>query len=229
MKKNEKIIALLGSTRGEKTVTESIINYMIGKVKDKNVSIEKYRAYQIFNDEKRLDIFINSLRTSDLLIICSPVYVHSLPYPLIVVMEKLAGRLNREFWANKQMLSIIHNGYPQAIQRKASMEICENFAGEVGLEWLGGIGFGGSPIIDGRALEEVGSFTKWMRKALDELILTTLDGIPVSERAYKYADKHFPSIPLWILKILMNLKLKQQARKEGVNIYQQPYLDDVSN
>jgi hypothetical protein len=139
-------------------------------------------------------------------------------------MEQLSQKTGQDFWKDKKMAAVIHSGYPQDIQRKASFAICENFAEEMGMEWLSGIGFGGSPIIDGKPLEEVGRFTKWMRKALEEMAASLEKGEQVSEEAEKYAQKHFPSIPLWILKIMLNLKVRMDARKNGVKFDQQPYL-----
>ncbi len=225
--KQKKVIALLGCTRAGKTTTESIVDYMIKNIENNDIQIDKYRADQIYNVDSKLAGFIEVLSECDMLLVCSPVYVHSLPYPLLCIMEQLAKELDKNFWDNKKMIAIIHNGYPQPIQRKTCFEICENFADQMGIKWLGGIGFGGSPIIDGRPLEKVGSYTKWMRRSLDELCSSSIvQGKEVTAKAEKLADKHFPSfIPLWILKVLMNMRMKQQAKEAGVDIYDKPYLN----
>jgi len=219
-----KIIALLASTRGKKTATESMYNYLVDKFNKDNITIKMYRAHHIYKDANKRELLLNELKDSDFLLICSPVYVHSLPYPLIVLMEYLAGETKPSFWLDKKMMAIIHSGYPKDIQRKASLAICKNFAVELGIKWQGGIGFGGTPIIDGRPLEESGGFTKWMRKALDEMGHSIIAGEELSSKSYDFAQKHFPSIPLWILKIMMNLRSKSQAKKNGVDLYAIPYL-----
>jgi multimeric flavodoxin WrbA len=218
------VTALTGSTRGVKTASESIIDYLDARLGE-GVQIKKYRAHQIFQDEVQKESFIKYLEKSDLILICSPVYVHSLPYPLVSLMEQLSRETDKDFWQNKKMMAVIHNGYPEDIQRKPSFEICRNFAEEMGMEWLGGIGFGGSPIIDGKPLEELGWFTKWMRRALDEMSNSIKTGEEISEKTRKFASKHFPSIPLWILKPLMNLRIKSMARKKGIDLFAQPYLN----
>lgn len=237
MRNSRKVTALLGSTRGENTVTESIVDYIIKETEKlqkeqltekKKIIINKYRVYQLFKDIDRINNLVQEIKESDLLIICSPVYVHTLPYPVTDIMEQLSNKTNEEFWQGKQMLAIIHNGYPQPIQRQASLEICENFAEQLGIEYLGGLGFGGSPIIAGRSLEEVGRFTKWMRASFDEVCKSSIiDGSEITDTAKNYADKHFPSfIPLWVLKTFMNMIIKKQARDKGIDIYSQPYLED---
>ncbi len=222
----KKVIALTGSTRGLKTASDSMINYLAEKLEGENINLKKFRAYQVFKEEKQIESILGELEDSELILICSPVYVHSLPYPLISLMEQMAEKTGREFWKGKKMVAIIHNGYPEDIQRKAAITICENFAHEMGMEWLGGIGFGGSPIIDGRPLEEVGGFTKWMRKALDDISKSIKTGKGISEEARRCEKKHFPSIPLWILKIMLNLRLKSNARKNEIDLYARPYVKD---
>ena len=224
MTKIKNITVLTGSTRGRKTASESMVNYLAAKLENECISLKMYRAYQIFQIEDEVQLLIKHLKTSDMLLICSPVYVDSLPYPLINLMEQLSKVISDEFWQNKKMMVIIHSGYPKDIQRKASLAICKNFADEMGMQWLGGIGFGGSPIIDGKPLEDVGRFTKWMRMSLDEMSKSILAGSKISDKANRYAAKHFPSIPLWILKVMLNLKAKSMAKKNGVNLYDQPYL-----
>ncbi len=218
------ITALTGSTRGTKTASESMINYLSKRIEEEGITLTKYRVYQVYNDDNKKKAFFKDIKTSDLLIICSPVYVHSLPYPLISLMEELSIKTDKDFWQNKKMMVIIHSGYPKDIQRKASFAICKNFAEAMGIKWLGGVGFGGSPIIDGRPLEEVGGFTKWMRKAFDNMVVSIKTGSEISEEARMYAGKHFPAIPLWFLKTFMNMRVKSMVKKSGVNLYEQPYL-----
>jgi len=227
MLKLKKVTALLGSTRGNKTVTESIADYLKKEFRNYNVNLIKFRAHQIFQDEKEVSNFIKELKDSDVFLIVSPVYVHSLPYPVINLMEKLEVFTNKKFWKDKFTTAVIHNGYPQDIQRKSSKEICYNFSNKMGSDWLGTLGFGGSPLIAGKPLEEVGWFTKNMRKSLDEFSKNIINQNKISSKAYKYEKKHFPPIPLYILKFLMNILTKKEAKKKGIDLYAQPHKKNI--
>jgi len=221
--KIKKVTALLGSTRGQNTVTESIADYLKQEFKNYETNLIKYRAHQIFQDDKAINAFIEDLKDSEIFVIVSPVYVHSLPYPVIRVMERLEGLTNKKFWKEKFMAAVIHNGYPKEIQRKSSKEICHNFSKEIGSYWLGAIGFGGSPLIDGKPLEDVGWFTKNMRKSLDEFCKDIFNQNKLSSSTKKYEKKHFPPIPLFILKFMMNILNKKQAKEKGIDLYAKPY------
>ncbi|MEJ6951582.1 NAD(P)H-dependent oxidoreductase [Natronospora cellulosivora (SeqCode)] len=223
---SKKVLTLLGSTRGRKTASESIVNYLFEKKEFKQMELSKYLAHEIFKKKEKLDEFLLAAKNADTIIISSPVYVHSLPYPLTVVLESMADKENKDCWQGKNFFAIIHCGYPEEIQRKASLDICKNFANQTAMNWMGGIGFAGTPIIDGRPLEEVGMFTKWMRKALDELCISIIQGTEISQKAYKLAKKDRPPIPVRILKTLMNIMIKKAAKKNKVDFYAQPYIDN---
>ncbi len=223
MLKEKKVTALLGSTRGSKTVTESIADYLRQNFKNAEINLIQYRAHQIFQNEKEISNLIEDLKDSEVFLIVSPVYVHSLPYPIVYLMERIENLTNKKFWGNKFMAAVIHNGYPKDIQRKSSKEICYNFSKKMGCNWLGAIGFGGSPLIAGKPLEEVGWFTKNMRKSLDEFSKNIINKSKISSKAKKYERKHFPSIPLHILKFIMNILNKKKAKENGINLYAQPY------
>lgn len=63
--KVKKVTALLGSTRGSKTVTESIADYLMKGFKNYEVNLIKYRGHQIFQDEKEVSNFIKDLGNSE--------------------------------------------------------------------------------------------------------------------------------------------------------------------
>ena len=88
----QKIIAVTGSTRGKNTASEEIVNYIFSELDKKNWIMQKYRAHEIFNKKKKLDNFIKSVNDADCLFFSTPIYVHSLPYPLT---DSLNGRNGR--------------------------------------------------------------------------------------------------------------------------------------
>lgn len=230
---SKKISALIASTRGKKTASESIVNYLHQKITEKKESkdlepsfafqLKKFRVHEIFNKKQKLTEFLKETKESDTIIISTPVYVHSLPYPLTFILEKMLEE-SRECWQGKELTAIIHCGYPESIQRKASIQICKDFADESGMKWLGALDFGGSPIIDGRQLEEVGYFTKWIRRSLDCLSENLIRGEEISEEAYKLAKKNRLPIPGWVMKIMMNMMVKKNIKKQGLDINVKPYL-----
>lgn len=101
-------------------------------------------------------------------------------------MERIDDLTHKEFWSDKFMSAVIHNGYPKDIQRKSSKDICYNFSKKMGSNWLGALGFGGSPLIDGKPLEEVGWFTKNMRKSLDEFSKNKYTFWHITELAFRF-------------------------------------------
>ncbi len=68
--------------------------------------MKKYRVHQIFQDEEKKQALIKDIAGSELVFICSPVYVHSLPYPLVSLMEYFSEETGKGFWKNKKMMVV---------------------------------------------------------------------------------------------------------------------------
>ncbi|MEC9488331.1 MAG: hypothetical protein UMV23_02465 [Halanaerobium sp.] len=221
--KKKQVVCLIGSTRGSKTTSESIVDYLQKQLANGNIQLKKFRVCQVFALEEEMNQFIAVLAGSDMLLLSSPLYVDSLPYPVLGVMEELSRKIRRESWSGKEMMAIIHSGYPEPIQRKACLDICRCFAEEMGLKWLGGIGFGGTSIIGGQPLEEMGRFSKWLRKALEEMAPAIIEGEPIPARARETSHKNFLPLPKPLLKVLLNAVMRRTAKKKGIDIYARPY------
>lgn len=213
-----KITAIIGSNRSAKTTSDAIVNYLVQKDLTGQTVWKIYRAREIFQTGDKLLNFMEDIKDSDYFLVSTPVYVHSLPYPLISVMEQMAHFTECH---RKKMLAVIHCGYPEDVQRKVSFDICESFAGEAGMHWIGGVGYGASPLINGTPLMDAGIFTKWMRRSLDMVWESLSSGNEITAEITKTARKHFPPIPIRILKTLMNMKMKYDYRK--TNLYVKPY------
>lgn len=227
---SRKIIALTGSTRGKKTASESMVNYLFDIIGDRDfLKVEKYRAHEIFNNSNKLDQFRREITKADILLISSPIYVHSLPYPLTVIMEEMARGMGDTLY-NKELLTIIHSSYPGEIQRKAGYEICERFAEEMGMKWLGAIGFAGTALLEGRPIDELGRSAKWMKKALNEVGNSMIEGTEISEKARRMAGNFFSiPLPLRAIKIFLNFRVKFKMHKNNLDLYAQPIIDNSEN
>jgi hypothetical protein len=217
----KKIVFLLGSPRGTSTCTEAIADYLIAQLE--GYEAEKWRAHEIFKDADRTASFIDAVRSAERLVLCSPVFVHSLPWPFQELLTAIADAPDQGGLADTKVMAVIHSGYIEPIQRQTCFEICANFCCETGMVYQGGIGFGASPLIGAKPLEETGWLMKWPRRALQEMTLCINTGREVSARAKKLVRKHFALFPRRLLIMMMNMKVKGDARKAGIDYAAQPY------
>ena len=220
----KRVVFLLGSPRGVKTGSESIADYLGARLP--GFEVQKWRAHQIFRDGARVAEFMKSLQDAHLLVLCSPVYVHSLPWPFQEVLTALADSPARDALSGLTVMAVIHSGYLEEIQRQTCFEMCQHFCSETGMIYQGGIGFGASPLIDGRPLESTGRLMRWVRRALDEMATCITDDRELSDRATRLIRRHFALIPKWLMIPMMKLKVEGDAKKSGVDYRAQPYATD---
>lgn len=217
-----------GSTRPGKTTSDSIARFMISQFEPMGVAGHRYQVSELIRHPETFDTVVQILRDTDLLIMVIPLNVDSLSYPTILLMERLAALKDTGLFNGKKMAGIVHSGYPEHTQRQPSIDICHCFSEEMGMEWLGGIGFGGTSLIGGRDLQTVGFLTKGMRKTLSEMVFDLAGGQPLSAKTIKMSKKSVLPIPTTILCWMINRMVSKQMKEKGITeeaAFAQPFSD----
>ena len=83
--------------------------------------------------------------SADLFVLSFPLYIDSLPAPVIRAFELIAARragAPAEAGGQQAMVVVAQCGFPHAEHNAVALEICEHFAGEAGFEWAGGLALG---------------------------------------------------------------------------------------
>lgn len=219
-----RVVALVGSNRGEKSTSASMVNYLAGKLEAQATQVDMFFSRFLCSYQETFGSFLKEVKESDFFIVSAPVYVDLLPAPLIQVLEEIRGRVGRNGLKGKKMLAIIHSGYPEPQQRKPGLEMCRLFAREMGMEWCGGLSFGGTSPINGEPLEKMGGMAKGIRTALDHTAenLTNREADEFKELVLE--DKSTIPIPSWMVKLMMNAMTRNNARKTGIkDLKARPY------
>lgn len=152
---------------------------------------------------------------ADLIVLSFPLYVDSLPSYVIRGLEMLAGwHQGRDTNTTKEFAAICNSGFPEASQNQTALSICELFAGQMGLRWLGGLPLGGGGALGGNTPQESGGM---MRNVVDALKLAAsalASGECIPDQAVELISK--PFIPASLYRIVGGRSFKQQAEKNGV-------------
>lgn len=217
-------VALVGSNRGEKSTSASMVKYLAGQLEDRGTYVHMFLAGSLCGQQETFGSFLQEIRESDLFIVSTPVYVDLLPAPLIQVLEEIRERVGRNGLEGKKMLVIIHSGYPEPQQRKPSLEMCRLFAREMGMEWWGGLSFGGTSPINGEPLEKMGGMTRGIRTALDHVSEKLTNREAGEFKGLVLEDKSTIPLPIWMVKLVMNAMTGNNARKAGIkDLKARPY------
>ena len=228
MTSNKRVLLLIGSPKGEKSTSASLGNYLISKFEEFGMISEKLFIHRLVNREEKLQELSQIIENVDLIILTFPLYVDSLPAPVIKAMESIKeNRINLENTKSQNFIAIANSGFPEASQNQTALKICKIFSQECGFVWKGGIALGGGGAINGVALIEKGGMVRNVIKGLDIVAQALNDNSEIPQEAVDLLAKKF--IPHTIYRIFGNLGWKLQARRYGVRkkIKQRPYSNHI--
>ncbi|HDL85840.1 MAG TPA: hypothetical protein ENH11_05905 [Candidatus Acetothermia bacterium] len=216
-----RVLLLVGSPKAPgKSVSEALGAYVIEKMEARRWSSETiFIRMSLQSDEGRAAL-VEAVKTADLIILSFPLYVDSLPAPVIRAMELIA---EARFDKGTHFVAIANCGFPEAQHNKVAMSICQRFAHASGLEWAGGLALGMGGALSGQRLEEQGGMVRNIIKALDLAVDAFAENKPVPDEAIRLMAK--PIIPGWMYTTMGNIGWRRQANCYGVRkkIRDRPY------
>jgi hypothetical protein len=133
------------------------------------MTTEKAFIHRLVNREQKIRELFEIIDNADLIILSFPLYVDSLPAPVIKAMELIKEERDKIGRKNtKSFIAICNNGFPEASQNMVALEICRIFSKECGFAWKGGISIGGGAVvINGKPIEKRGGRARHIINGLD--------------------------------------------------------------
>ncbi|MFX1490323.1 MAG: hypothetical protein ACFFBI_14325 [Promethearchaeota archaeon] len=222
---NEKVLLLIGSPKGEKSTSASLGNYLISKLEEFGMTSEIGFIYRLVNREEKIKNLFKIVGNADLIILSFPLYVDSLPAPVIKAMELIKEERDTiRSEKSQKFIAICNNGFPEASQNSTALQICRVFSKDCGFVWKGGISIGGGGAISGVPLQEKGGMVRNVIRGLDIAASALKDGKEIPQEALELLSKKF--IPFSIYRFFGNFGWKFRARNYGVKqkLKNKPYL-----
>ena len=207
------VFILTGSTRGGRTTSQSVGEYLAERLTERGVQSEAMRVRDALKSEQGIADMLAAIERADVFVLVFPLFISNLPAMAIRALEIIAERRG-ESGARKPFIAICQGGYPEARQSEAALAVCQQFAREAGFEWAGGLAFGGGAVIGGQPLESMGAMTKYPRQALDMTAEAIARGQPVSAEAVETAAKLL--FPTWLIPPLLNAVMLLRLCQHGV-------------
>ncbi|MFW9970068.1 MAG: NAD(P)H-dependent oxidoreductase [Candidatus Odinarchaeota archaeon] len=224
MSTDKNALLLVGSPRVEKSTSASLGNYLISKLEEFGMKSEKGFIHRLVNREEKIQSLFEMIDRADLIILTFPLYVDSLPAPVIKAMELIKGERERsESEESKSFIAISNNGFPEGHQNMTALHICKIFAEDCGFIWKGGLALGQGGSIGGIPLLERGGMVRNVVKGLNITAQALRDGKQVPQEAIDLFSKRF--IPNFFYNAIVNLGWRLQKRKYGTKkkIKAKPY------
>lgn len=225
MNKDDNILLLIGSPKSSSSTSESLGNYLILRLEEFGLSVEKDYIYKRIRKEEGQKELLSKVNNADLIILAFPLYIDCLPAGVIKTLELIAN--HRKSLNNPKKIGfvvLINCGFPEAEQNNTAVEICKIFAREVGFEWKGALALGMGGAIGGRPLEERGGMVRNVKKGYFIAAKALAEGRDIPEEAIELVAKRF--MPITLYSKMGNLGWNRQAKKFGARkkIKAKPYL-----
>lgn len=212
MSEERKVLLLVGSGRPRST-SESLGSYLIGQLQGRGFRSETLWLYRVLKSAENTCQLLAAVAACDLLVLSTPLFVDSLPAPVIQALETMAQhRLENPPRKLQRMVAIVNSGFPEAHQNQTALAICRQFALETGFEWAGGLPLGGGAAIDGRPLPQAG-MARHARQALELTAVALANGEATPKQAVDLISK--PMFPVWLYMLFGTLGWRRKARKYG--------------
>lgn len=206
---NKNVLILNGSPKTNNSTSGSLAKFIENELKRKGVKTKTRRVSTCTAGERGIVELMEYIRKANLIFLISPLYIDSLPYNVIEMLELIkihigADTCNR----NKTFLALSHSGL-DATKNDVSVRIYERFAKELNFNFGGAFALGTSSIINGNPLHFMNRMTKNLRKALEMVSDSIFTGDSIPPKVQALLSKPFLPAPLFLNKILLNATMKR--------------------
>ena len=221
-------LLLVGSPKTRKSTSNSLGGYLMDQLGERSIQTETVYLHPALRSPEKTQDLLDAVEAADLVALSFPLYVDSLPAPVIEALERIAARRRGGDQSRRQLFAAITNcGFPEANHCNTALAICEAFAREAGFRWAGGLAFGGGGMVNGQPLAETGGKTIVMRKSLELVAEELAQGQAIPKTVQGVLGKQV--FPAWAYRLMGGVGWYFAARGYGAirKLKSQPYLEKV--
>jgi len=223
MNTSKKVLLLVGSPKARST-SASLGNHLFGLLQQRGLSTCTLHLTSALRAADGTRALLSATDDADIIVLAFPLYVDSLPSPLVRALELLAEhRRGMESPPRQRLLAISNCGFPEARHNDTALAQCRIFCRDAGIEWIGGLGLGGGGMIGGLPLAKRGRAVRNVLASLALAARALATDTPLPEEAVSLMAR--PLIPVWLYLLIGHSGWKRQARKYGAlkKIDDRPY------
>jgi multimeric flavodoxin WrbA len=216
-------LLLVGSPRTRASTSHSLGSYLLEQLSAQSIQAETIYLHTVLRSPEKTTALLEAVDTADLVVLAFPLYVDSLPAPVIEALERIAAH-RAEHATRKRFAAIANCGFPEAHHNRTAVAICATFARQAGFEWAGSLSLGaGEGMVHGTPLNEMDGRAIPLKRALDLAATALARGQAIPQAAQDILDK--PFIPAWLYRLAGVYGWRQQAKRWNAEkaLKRQPY------
>ena len=221
-------LLLVGSPKTRKSTSNSLGGYLFEQLSTQSIQTETIYPHTVLRSPEKMQALLDAVDAADLVTLAFPLYVDSLPAPVIEALERIAKHRQAGDPSQRQLFAAITNcGFPEVRHCNPALAICETFAHQAGFAWAGSLALGGGGMVNGMPLAEAGGKTILIRKALELAAAALAQGQAIPQTAREILEK--PVIPDWAYRLMGDLGWLLQAKRYGALklLNRKPYLTEM--
>jgi multimeric flavodoxin WrbA len=221
----ERALLLVGSPRTKKSNSAALGGYLLEQLQVRTIATETIYLHTLGRSPERRQALHDAVAAADLVLLAFPLYIDTLPAPVIAALEAIAAQRRKQVPVKPQRFAAIANcGFPEAQHTAAALAVCAEFAEQSGFTWAGGLALGGGEgKVQGKPLAAMGGRTIWIRKALELAADELAAGKAIPSEAKELMTR--PVMPDWAYRLVGSLHWVRHAHSRGValQIGRRPY------
>jgi len=214
---------LVGSPRTGTSTSGALGGYLMDQLQARGVQTTTVQIYTRFTSATRRPAALEALDNSDLIVLAFPLYIDSLPAPVISALEAIATHRTDRAKATR-FAAIANCGFPEARHNDTALAICQQFARQAGYDDAGGLALGaGEGLVHGKPLTQSAGPTTRIKQALDLSATALAAGQPIPAEATTLMAR--PVIPHQLYRLIGHIGWNRQAKTYGMRneLHRQPY------
>ena len=217
-------LLLVGSPRTRKSTSHVLGSYLFEQLQARSIQIKTIYPHTVLRSTAKTRELLDAVEEADLVTLAFPLYVDSLPAPVIDTLERIAAHRRGRHGRPQFFAAIVNCGFPEVVHNATALAISETFAKQAGFKWAGSLALGGGGALNGAPL--TGRRTAPLRRALEMAATTLAEGRPIPTAAQEFFDTW--KISQLAYRLVGNVGWYFTARPYGAwrSLKQRPYAPD---
>jgi len=179
-------LLLVGSPRTRKSTSHVLGSYLFEQLQARSIQVETIYPHTVLRSTAKTRDLLDAVEEADLVTLACPLYVDSLPAPVIDTLERIAAHRRGRHGRPQLFAAIVNCGFPEVVHNATALAISETFTKQAGFEWAGSLALGGGGALNGAPLTS--KRTAPLRQALDLAATALAEGRPIPAAAQAHFD-----------------------------------------
>ncbi len=217
MTDRNRVVLLVGSPKGlEGSASARLGRIVTSGLEEAGWQSSAFHVHAAVRSEDALSDLLAAIDAADTLILSVPLYVDSLPAPVIHALHRIAtARGDSSPRKVPRFFSIVNCGFVEPWQNEGAQRMLQQFCSQACLEWVGQLSVGAT-----------GTMNRHIRRAFRLVIESLQDELVIPEEVYKLV--RYRIVPAWLYVLGGNFMWRRIAKSHGARdrMKAQPYRRD---